>query len=73
MVASEITFHSQALGKIRIERVIEEIVLFVRSQPERFYKIIVGSDSEASSPVALVTAVTIWRVGNGAIHFFTSS
>ena len=73
MVASEITFHSQTLGKIKIERVIEEIARFVASQPERFYKIIVGTDSEASSPVALVTAVTIWRVGNGAIHFWTSS
>lgn len=73
MVASEIIFHSQTLGKIKIERVIEEIACFVRFQPERFYKIIVGTDSEASSPVSLVTAVTIWRVGNGAIHFWTLS
>ncbi len=51
----------------------DDIMAFVKSQPERFYKIIIGSDSAASSPVSLVTAVTVWRVGNGAIHFWTKS
>jgi hypothetical protein len=50
-----------------------EIVAFVKKEPGRFYKIIIGTDSNASSPVALVTAVTVWRVGNGAIHFWTES
>lgn len=50
---------------------LSEIKGFVKEKPDRFYKIIVGTDSEASSPAALVTAVTIWRVGNGAIHFWT--
>ena len=51
----------------------DEIVNFIKKEPQRFYKIIIGTDSEASSPVALITAITIWRVGNGAIHFWTKS
>jgi len=70
---SPIQFHSFSKGILTLEEVFYEIVAFVESQPERFYKIIVGTDSEASSPVALVTAITIWRVGNGAIHFWTRS
>lgn len=60
-------------GSLTVEETLSEIVKFVKSKPERFYKIVVGTDSEASSPVSLVTAITIWRVGNGAIHFWTKS
>ena len=56
-----------------LSEVVEDIAHFVRSQPERFYKIIIGSDSQAASPAAIVTAVTVWRVGNGAVHFWTTS
>lgn len=73
MSKDEIQFFSQTYGKLRFEEVMVEIEKFVKSQPERFYKIIIGSDSAASSPVSLVTAVTVWRVGNGAIHFWTKS
>src|SRR3989339_323408 len=72
-MTEEVIFYSQTLGKIRLEDVVDEIVSFVKKDPKRFYKIIIGTDSEASSPVSLVTAVTIWRVGNGAIHFWTKS
>lgn len=70
---SNLTFHSQTFGILSPEEVVGEIVLFIQKEPERFYKIIVGTDSQASSPAVLVTAVTIWRVGNGAIHFWTKS
>lgn len=73
MLNEEVTFHSQTLGVLSFDAVITEIVKFVQREPGRFYKIIIGTDSEASSPVSLVTAVTIWRVGNGAIHFWTKS
>lgn len=70
---SNLTFHSQTFGILSPEEVVGEIVLFIQKEPEHFYKIIVGTDSQASSPAALVSAVTIWRVGNGAIHFWTKS
>ena len=72
-IMEEILFHSQTLGILHLGEMMEEIVKFVKKEPQRFYKIIIGTDSEASSPVALITAVTIWRVGNGAIHFWTKS
>lgn len=73
MSHADIIFYGQTLGKISFDRTIEEIVHFVKKEPSRFYKVIIGTDSHASSPVSLVTAVTIWRVGNGAIHFWTRS
>ena len=69
----EILFSALERGQIPLEGVVEEIVRFVRREPGRFYKIIIGADSEAADPATIVTAVTIWRVGNGAIHFWTKS
>lgn len=70
---ADITFYSQSHGQLTLDKVIQEIASFVKKEPTRFYKIIIGTDSDATNPVALVTAVTIWRVGNGAIHFWTKS
>lgn len=58
---------------MHLDEVVESITAFIKTAPERSYKVIVGTDSEASSPVSLVTAVTVWRVGNGAIHFWTKT
>ena len=54
-------------------RSLKEITSFIGEKPDRFYKIIIGSDSEARKLASIVTAITIWRVGNGAIHFWTKS
>lgn len=67
------TFHSQIKGIITLDEVVVEIVEFVKNEPGRRYQIIIGSDSASSNPVSLVTAVTIWRVGNGARHFWTKA
>lgn len=69
----DIRFFSETKGILNLGQVLKEIAMFVGSQPERLYKIIIGSDSEASKVSRIVTAVTIWRVGNGAIHFWTAS
>lgn len=69
----ETKFHSWSKGTLSLERVFQEIVAYVGAEPEWSYQIIVGSDSSSSSPVSLVTAVTLWRVGNGGIHFWVVS
>lgn len=69
----EVIFYNQTRGKLTIDEVLGEIRAFIEKEPKRFYKIIIGTDSDATNPVALVTAVTVWRVGNGAIHFWTKS
>ena len=69
----DIIFHSMTCGKISADKMVGEIAAFVKKDPARFYKVIIGTDSEATTRSSLVTAVTIWRVGNGAIHFWTKS
>ena len=66
-------FCSQTSNTLELDAVIDGIAVFVKKQPLRFYKIIIGTDSQALSSSSLVTAITIWRVGNGAIHFWTRS
>src|SRR3990167_6150544 len=56
-----------------LSEVVEGVYAFVNAKPQRKYKIIVGTDSAARSEANFVTAVTIWRVGNGGIHFWTRS
>jgi len=73
MTISQATFLGQSGVSIPFDRVIAYVVDFVKKEPERFYKIIVGADSEASDVSNMVTAITVWRVGNGAIHFWTKS
>lgn len=70
---NNILFHSQTLGQLRLGKVVDEVAGFVKKEPKRFYKVIIGTDSDASSNAVLVTAVTVWRVGNGAIYFWTMS
>ena len=60
-------------SELGLEEVVEAISDFVKSKPQRRYKIIVGTDSAARSDVQFVTAVTIWRIGNGGIYFWTRS
>ena len=66
-------FFSQQKSPLTLEEVIDEVTLFVEGAPERMYHIIVGSDSRSAHEVELVTAITVWRVGNGAIHFWTKT
>lgn len=56
-----------------LDEIIDEIKHFVKKAPSRKYKIIIGTDSSPRETVKFATAVTIWRVGNGGIHFWTSS
>lgn len=66
-------FYSQQKGTLTLDQVVEEIALFVESAQERKYHIIIGSDSRSATEVELITAITIRRIGNGAIHFWTKS
>ncbi len=56
-----------------LAQVVDGVHEFISVKPQRKYKIIVGTDSAARSETNFVTAVTIWRVGNGGVHFWTRS
>src|SRR3972149_5105338 len=60
-------------NELDLERVVRAIYDFVNLKPQRKYKIIVGTDSAARSDVSFVTAITVWRIGNGGIYFWTRS
>lgn len=66
-------FLSESRGRLSLDEVMEEITAFVRRDPGRYYKIIIGTDSHASDVSTLVTTLIVWRVGNGAIHFWIRS
>jgi len=60
-------------AELGLDEVVFAVYDFVNLKPKRKYKIIVGTDSAARSDVQFVTAITIWRIGNGGIHFWTRS
>ena len=66
----ELTFHSWTKGNLTLDEMVDEIGFYINTRKNRAYQIIVGSDSSSTNPVSVVTAVTVWRVGNGGIHFW---
>lgn len=54
------------------QEVAEAIARFMQADPERKYKVIIGSDSEKkdSKSADFVTAIVCHRVGNGGIYFW---
>lgn len=73
MTTGQIKFHNETSGMLEMEEVLVQIKYFIEKSPKRFYKIIIGTDSRALDEAVLITALTVWRVGNGAIHFWTKT
>ena len=64
---------NNSLGlKLDPDQVIQAISEFVKADPSRQYKIIVGTDSEVKSDgkADFVTAIVVHRVGNGGRYFW---
>lgn len=51
--------------------VVERVVAFVGESPARQYQILVGSDTRATLRTQIVTAITLWRIGDGGRYFWT--
>lgn len=67
-------FYNETLNKyISIEKVVEELVDYMRLNPDAEYKITVGTDSEGTKETQFVTAIAIVKVGNGGRYFWTKS
>jgi predicted RNase H-related nuclease YkuK (DUF458 family) len=74
METESAVFHRWSGENLSLPQVIEHIAAWIAHAPERHYKVIVGTDSSTRERMAsLVSAITAWRVGNGAIHFWTVS
>ncbi|MBI2097238.1 MAG: hypothetical protein HYT40_03795 [Candidatus Sungbacteria bacterium] len=57
---------------LTLAEVMREIAGYINEKPTHRYEIIIGSDSAGfeERPVAIVTAVTVRRVGNGGRYFY---
>jgi uncharacterized protein len=58
--------------KLSPEQVVRTIIDFMAADPERAYKVIVGTDSQGlkAGQADFVTAIVVHRVGNGGRYFW---
>jgi len=63
-------FISPTEGKLSFEQTYSSIVDFVQSLPECNYQLIIGSDSQPSEKIVLVTTIIIYREGKGARFYY---
>lgn len=66
-----VQFVSPTRGVMSFDRMFDDIVAFIRDDPEADYRLIVGTDSqEGSEETTFVTAVIIHREGKGARYYY---
>ncbi len=71
-MAEQKLFNSSFGVKVDPTQIMQVISDFIRQDPKREYKIIVGTDSEsrANNRADFVTAIVVHRVGNGGRYFW---
>jgi len=70
-----VEFESPTHGRITTEEVISKISLFVESEPQGEYRVVIGTDSQSRSSngvkgIDFVSAVIVHRRGHGAKYFW---
>lgn len=65
-------FNSSQGIKLEAREVVSEIIKFMQADPNRRYKVMIGTDSELydETEADFVTAVVVHRVGNGGRFFW---
>jgi len=68
-------FSSPTLGALSVDKMVAEIAGFVEEDPASFYRLVIGTDSQAKringkAEVDFVTAIVVHRIGNGARYFW---
>lgn len=66
-------FRSLAKGDLTFKEVLEEIVNYIKVDPNNLYKISIGTDSQVKISSVFVTCIHVHRVGKGAIGFLHKS
>jgi predicted RNase H-related nuclease YkuK (DUF458 family) len=62
-------FYNPSCGNLVLDRVIEELVKYMRERPDKFYEVIVGCDSSSGQEPHFPVAVVILRKGEGGRFF----
>lgn len=67
-----VLFNSSFGLRLTPKQVVGEVIRFMLAEPNRRYKVIIGSDSEKTSGdlADFVTAIVVHRVGNGGRYFW---
>lgn len=65
-----VIYHSPTKGKLELDKVVEEIIGYIKNDPEKKYSIVVGSDSYPSGSVDYVTAIVVHKQGRGGRYFW---
>jgi predicted RNase H-related nuclease YkuK (DUF458 family) len=63
-------FYSPTKGPLTYDRLVDDVLDFVASEPDARYKLIVGTDSHTRTDLCFVTAVIIHRLGKGARYYY---
>jgi len=68
-------FISPSKGELGLSEVVAEIADFVQSDPQSFYRLVIGTDSQAKNvdgknEIDFVTAIVIHRIGKGGRYFW---
>jgi len=62
-------FYNPSRGNLKANQVIDEILDYMQTKPEKFYDIIVGCDSSSSEEPHFPVAIVILRTGEGGRFF----
>ncbi len=63
-------FYSPNGKSYSYEALLEEVILFIKSDPVKHYRIIIGTDSANHETTDFVSALVIYRVGHGGRFFW---
>lgn len=66
-------FQSTTYGSLQFTEMIDCVADYIKKDPKKKYRIIVGTDSDGSDFCSLHTAITVLREKNGGIYFRTAS
>ncbi len=62
-------FYNPTRGNLKANQVIEEILVYIKEKPEKFYDIVVGCDSSSGEEPHFPVALVVLRKGEGGRFF----
>lgn len=63
-------FYSPSRGALVYDRMVSDLLDYVREEPQAQYKLIVGTDSHTRTDLCFVTAIIVHRIGKGARFYY---
>ena len=68
-------FHSPSRGELTVSKMISDISEFVEDEPDSFYRLVIGTDSQnhntkGKAECIYITAIVVHRQGTGARYYW---